>query len=68
VVAEKPPTYVRCTIDAVTGGKEGPALKAFSPHARRAQVEGWRYLEIDADHLCHQKVPDVVAELLIQLA
>lgn len=66
--ATAPRTYIRCTIDMITGEREGPVLTAFAAHARRAQAEGWRYLELDADHGCYRTVPDVVAELLIRLA
>jgi pimeloyl-ACP methyl ester carboxylesterase len=62
-----PRTYIRCTIDAITGRSDGPAIEAFFPHAQRAQAEGWRYFELEADHSCYSKVPEMVTELLLRL-
>lgn len=62
-----PRTYIRCMIDVITGRADGPAITAFVPHARRAQAEGWRYRELNADHGCYRKVPDAVATLLLEL-
>jgi pimeloyl-ACP methyl ester carboxylesterase len=51
-----PRTYIYCTRPAPGDG--------FRVFARRAQAEGWHYLEIDSSHNPHITVPGSLARLL----
>jgi hypothetical protein len=62
-----PRTYIRCTIDLITGRGEGQMAASFAPHAERARAEGWRYRELQAAHNCILAAPGAVADLLLEV-
>jgi pimeloyl-ACP methyl ester carboxylesterase len=65
--AAVPHTYIRCTIDLITGRGEGPMVAGFAPHAERARAEGWGYRELEAAHDCIRAAPRAVADLLLEV-
>ena len=56
-----PKTYIYCTRPA-----PGDVFRSFAHRAR--SEPGWHYLEVDASHNPHVTVPDVLAELLDNIA
>ncbi|RZT88961.1 pimeloyl-ACP methyl ester carboxylesterase [Pseudonocardia sediminis] len=55
-------TYVRATVEDVTGG----AFTAAAAHAKDSPA--WRYHEIETTHMVPQNRPDELAEILLNLA
>ena len=57
--AALPRAYIHCT---------SPALVHFMPFVERAKAEGWRYRELPTAHSPNVTAPELLANVLLELA